>query len=28
MPHHITDGVREQLAGKTDHYVPDQQIMV
>ena len=28
MPHHITDGVREQLAGKTDHYVPDQEIMV
>ena len=28
MPHHIADGVREQLAGKTDHYVPDQEIMV
>ena len=22
MPHHIVNGVREQLAGKTRHYVP------
>ena len=28
MPHHIADGVLEQVAGKTDHYVPDQEIMV
>ena len=28
MPHHIVDGVLEQLAGKTDHYVPVQEIMV
>ncbi len=28
MPHHIVDGVLEQVAGKTDHYVPDQEIMV
>ncbi len=28
MPHHIVGGVLEQLAGKTDHYVPDQEIMV
>ena len=28
MPHHIVNGVLEQLAGKTDHYVPDQEIMV
>ena len=28
MPHHIVDGVLEQLAGKTDHSVPVQEIMV
>ena len=25
IPHHIVDGVLEQLAGKTDHYVPYQE---
>ncbi|MDA2924342.1 2-oxoacid:acceptor oxidoreductase subunit alpha [Acidobacteria bacterium AH-259-L09] len=28
MPHHIVDAVLEQLAGKTDHSVPIQEIMV
>ncbi len=28
MPHHIVDGVLAQLSGKTDHYVPMQEIMV
>jgi 2-oxoglutarate/2-oxoacid ferredoxin oxidoreductase subunit alpha len=28
MPHHIVNGVREQLAGKTRHYVPDHEVMV
>ena len=28
MPHHIVEGVREQLAGKTKHSVPTQEIMV
>ena len=28
MPHHIVDGVLEQVAGKTNHYVPLQEIMV
>jgi 2-oxoglutarate ferredoxin oxidoreductase subunit alpha len=28
MPHHIVSGVLEQLDGKTDSYVPDQEIMV
>ena len=28
MPHHIVDGVLEQLAGKTKHYVPYQEISV
>ncbi len=28
MPHHIVDGVKEQLAEKTDHYVPTQEVMV
>jgi 2-oxoglutarate ferredoxin oxidoreductase subunit alpha len=28
MPHHIVEGVQEQLAGKTNHYVPYQEIMV
>ena len=28
MPHHIADGVREQLSGATDHTVPVQEIMV
>ena len=26
-PHHIAEGVLEQLAGKTDHYVPDQEMI-
>lgn len=28
MPHHIVDGVIEQLSGKTDYTVPFQEIMV
>ena len=28
MPHHIADGVLEQVAGKTNHYIPYQEIMV
>ena len=28
MPHHIVQGVLEQLAGKTNHYVPEHEIMV
>ena len=28
MPHHIVDGVLEQLSGKTDHTIPVQEIMV
>ncbi|MFQ5743092.1 MAG: 2-oxoacid:acceptor oxidoreductase subunit alpha [Acidobacteriota bacterium] len=28
MPHQIVSGVQEQLAGKTDHSVPTQEIMV
>jgi 2-oxoglutarate ferredoxin oxidoreductase subunit alpha len=28
MPHHITDGVVEQMAGKTNHYVPYQEVIV
>ena len=28
MPHHIVEGVLEQVAGKTAHYVPQQEIMV
>ena len=28
MPHHIVSGVQEQVAGKTDHSVPVQEIMV
>jgi 2-oxoglutarate ferredoxin oxidoreductase subunit alpha len=28
MPHHIVEGVKEQLAGKTNHYVPFQEVMV
>ena len=28
MPHHIVAGVTEQLSGKTDHSVPEQEIMV
>ena len=28
MPHHIVDGVLEQLEGKTSLYVPQQEIMV
>ena len=27
MPHHIVDGVLEQLAGKTDHYIPYQEVV-
>jgi 2-oxoglutarate ferredoxin oxidoreductase subunit alpha len=26
MPHHIVEGVLEQLAGKTDHYVPYHEV--
>ncbi len=28
MPHHVVDGVLDQLAGKTNHFVPLQEIMV
>ena len=28
MPHHIVDGVKEQLAGNTDRYVPYQEVVV
>jgi len=28
MPHHIVNGVLEQFAGKTDRYVPFQEVMV
>ena len=28
MPHHIVDGVIEQLAGRTKHYVPVHEVMV
>ena len=28
MPHHIVDGVLEQLAGRTNHYVPFQEVVV
>ena len=28
MPHHIADGVLAQLAGKTDRYVPVQEVIV
>jgi 2-oxoglutarate ferredoxin oxidoreductase subunit alpha len=28
MPHHIVNAVREQLAGKTNHSVPDHEVMV
>ena len=28
MPHHIVDGVKEQIAGKTDLYIPYQEIVV
>jgi len=28
MPHHIVDGVLEQIAGNTTHSVPFQEIMV
>jgi 2-oxoglutarate ferredoxin oxidoreductase subunit alpha len=28
MPHHIAEGVRELLAGKTERFVPDQEVMV
>jgi len=28
MPHHIVQGVLEQLAGKTDRTIPEQEIMV
>ena len=28
MPHHIVEGVTEQVSGKTNHFVPVQEIMV
>jgi 2-oxoglutarate ferredoxin oxidoreductase subunit alpha len=28
MPHHIVDGVKEQISNQTDHYVPVQEVMV
>jgi 2-oxoglutarate ferredoxin oxidoreductase subunit alpha len=28
MPHHIAEGVKEQMLGRTDHFVPVQEIMV
>ena len=28
MPHHVVEGVKEQLTEKTSHYVPTQEIMV
>ena len=28
MPHHVVEGVLEHLAGRADHYVPFQEIMV
>jgi 2-oxoglutarate/2-oxoacid ferredoxin oxidoreductase subunit alpha len=28
MPHHIAEGVKEQLTEKTNHFVPTQEIMV
>jgi 2-oxoglutarate/2-oxoacid ferredoxin oxidoreductase subunit alpha len=28
MPHHIVEGVKEQLTEKTNHFVPTQEIMV
>ncbi|NNE38516.1 MAG: 2-oxoacid:acceptor oxidoreductase subunit alpha, partial [Gammaproteobacteria bacterium] len=28
MPHHIVEGVKEQLTNKTDHYVPTHEVMV
>ena len=28
MPHHIVDGVLEQIAGKTNHYVPYPEVIV
>ncbi len=28
MPHHIVEAVLEQVAGRTDHSVPYQEIMV
>ena len=28
MPHHIVEGVLEQLGGKTDHYIPAHEILV
>ncbi len=28
MPHHIVNGVKELLEGKTDHYVPYQEVVV
>lgn len=27
-PHHIAEGVKEQLAGNTTHYIPTQKVMV
>jgi 2-oxoglutarate ferredoxin oxidoreductase subunit alpha len=28
MPHHIVNGVKEQISGKTDRYVPYQEVVV
>jgi 2-oxoglutarate ferredoxin oxidoreductase subunit alpha len=28
MPHHIVDGVKAQIGGETDRYVPYQEITV
>ena len=28
MPHHIVDGVKAQIGGETDGYVPNQEITV
>ncbi len=28
MPHHIADGVKEQMGGNTDHFVPHQEVIV
>ena len=28
MPHHLVEGVVEQVAGRTSHFVPDHEIMV
>jgi 2-oxoglutarate ferredoxin oxidoreductase subunit alpha len=28
LPHHVAEGVLEQLAGKTTHFVPEQEFIV